>query len=241
MLKVGTLWAGSRTTCSPFFNVASSARGSFTFRTSLLTGALPLMAAPFVVCWCCGTCAPPWANAKDDTSAISMSERIKLVLFMILIAITPLLSRRAGCGLGRRLRHGDYNGSVCVEQILVRYTLHILFSDRFDFGETIIDQARIVVVDRVLPEQNRSEERRLHLIDQVSSRGVLCLLQLPVGDGLFLQTLDLSVDHCFNISCLHAWSKCSVAVEGADAALLIHETANIRDHLFFFDKLLVQA
>ena len=54
---------------------------------------------------------------------------------MILIAITPLLSRCAGCGLRLRLRHGDYNGAIGIDQILVRYTLHVFFSDRGDFVE----------------------------------------------------------------------------------------------------------
>src|SRR5215217_9230827 len=126
MLMVGTLWAGSSTTRSPFFNVASSARGSFTFRTSLLTGALPLMTAPFVVCCPGPVCVPPWAKANDDTSTIRISATIMLLLvFIILIAVTPLLSRCAGGGLCLRLRHGDYNGAVGINQILVGNTLHV--------------------------------------------------------------------------------------------------------------------
>src|SRR5829696_8714019 len=136
MLKVGTLSDGSRTTCNPFFSVASSARGSFTFRTSLLTGALPLITAPFVVCCPGPLCGTPWPKAKDDTSTIRIRATIMLLLvFIILIAVTPLLSCCAGCGLGLRLRHSDYNGAIGVEQILVRDTLHIFFSDRGDFVE----------------------------------------------------------------------------------------------------------
>src|ERR1044071_8460556 len=97
MVKVGTLWAGSSTTRSPFFSVASSARGSFTFRTSLLTGALPLTTAPFMVRGGGGVGPKP----KDDTSPSSTSGRIALFLmFMIFIGTYhPLLPRRAGRGL----------------------------------------------------------------------------------------------------------------------------------------------
>src|ERR1044071_5266274 len=142
--------------CNPFFSVASCARGSFTFKTSLLTGALPLMTAPLVVCCCCID-APPCAKASDDTSAISSIATITLLLlFMILIRITPLLSRCAGCRLG--LRHGDYNGAIRVEQVLVRNTLHIFLGDRGDFVQSSINQVWIVVVGRVLPDRDRSKK-----------------------------------------------------------------------------------
>src|ERR1044072_4558003 len=137
-------------TCKPFFRVASSARGSFTFRISLLTGALPLMTAPFVVCCPGPVCAPPWPNAIDDASPIRISATIMLLLvFIILIAVTPLLSRCAGCGLRLRFRHGDYNGTIGVDQILFGNTLHVFLGDRLDFVESLVDQVRIVVVNRV--------------------------------------------------------------------------------------------
>src|SRR4029078_6958806 len=141
MLNVGTLCAGSRTTCNPFFSVASSARGSFTFRTSLLTGALPLTTAPFVVCCPGPVCGPPWPNAKDDTSTIRISATITLLLvFIILIALTPLLSCVPAGGPGRRLRHRDYNRAIRVNQVLVRDTLHVFLGDRGDFVESLVDQ-----------------------------------------------------------------------------------------------------
>src|SRR5215213_1024603 len=157
MLKVGTLCDGSRMTCNPFFNVASSARGSFTFRTSLLTGALPLTTAPFVVCCPGPVGVPPCAKAKADTTMIRISATITLLLvFIILIAVTPLLSRCAGCGLRLRLRHGDYNGAVGVDQILFGNTLHVFLGDCGDFTESLVDQVWIVVVNRVLADRDRS-------------------------------------------------------------------------------------
>src|SRR5690242_21584586 len=82
-----------------------------------------------------------------------------LRLFMILIGITPLLSRRAGCGSGLCLRHGDYDGAVRVDEVLVRDTLHVFFSDRGDFVETNDNEVRLVVADRVLPDRDRASER----------------------------------------------------------------------------------
>src|SRR5215203_4358642 len=144
MLKVGTLLAGSSTTLKPFFSVASSARGSFTFKISLLTGALPLTTAPFVLGAPCPPGAPPWPTAKDDTNTTSSSAAMMLLLyFMILIAMTPLLSRRAGCGLGLRLRHCDYNRAARVDKIFVSDALHVFLCDCGNFIETAINQARL--------------------------------------------------------------------------------------------------
>src|ERR1044072_5060418 len=182
MLKVGTLCAGSRMTCNPFFSVASSARGSFTFRTSLLTGALPLTTAPFVVCCPGPVCVPPWPNTMDDTSPIRISTKITLLLvFIILIALTPFLSRCAGCGLRLRLRHGDYNGAIGVDQILLGNTLHVFLGDCFDFVASLGNQVRIVVVNRVLADRDRSQNRALQSVDQVASRRVLGFLEFPVS------------------------------------------------------------
>ncbi len=77
---------------------------------------------------------------------------------MILIAITPLLSRRAGCALGLRLRHGDYNRAVSVDQILVGDALHVFFRHRGNFVESSINQTRLVVVDRVLAQRDARDE-----------------------------------------------------------------------------------
>src|SRR5215217_6091344 len=96
---------------------------------------------------------PPWPKAKDDTSTIKISAAITLLLFLvILIAITPLLSRRAGCGPGLRLWHCDYNGAVRIAQILVGDALHILLSNGCCLVESSIDQSRLVVIDRVLAQ-----------------------------------------------------------------------------------------
>src|ERR1044072_7900192 len=167
--------------CKPFFSVASSARGSFTLRTSLLTGALPLMTAPFVVGCPDPVCVPPWPNAMDDTSTIRISATILLLVFIILIALTPLLSRCAGCGLRLRLRHGDYNGAIGVDQILLGNTLHVFLGDCFDFVESLVNQVRIVVVNRVLADRDRSQNRALQSVDQVASRRVLGFLEFPVS------------------------------------------------------------
>src|SRR5678816_3378556 len=174
-------------TCNPFFSVASSARGSFTLRTSLLTGALPLTTAPFVVCCPGPVCAPPWPNAIDDTSTIRISAKITLCLvFIILIALTPLLSRCAGCGFRLRLRHGDYNGAIRVNQILFGDALHIFLRDCGDFVESLVNQVRIVVVNRVLANRDRSRNRARQAVDQVASRRVLCFVELPVSIGIVL-------------------------------------------------------
>src|SRR5689334_19133333 len=87
MLKVGTLLLLSRTTRRPLGNVASSARGSLTFRTFLLTGALPLISAPFAVCPAGPDCTDGCAKASDEPSATSASAtKSLLILFVILIA-----------------------------------------------------------------------------------------------------------------------------------------------------------
>src|SRR5690349_21387728 len=152
MLKVGTFVLLSNTTCKPFFNVASSARGSFTFKTSWFTGALPLMTAPFVVCCCCG--APPCANASDETSATNISAATIVLFFMILIADNSLL---AGSRFGFHGR-GDHHRAVGVEQILVGYALHVFFRHSSNLVEPRIDQVWIVVVDRVLTNRDRANE-----------------------------------------------------------------------------------
>src|SRR5215204_1830438 len=96
---------------------------------------------------------PPWPKAKDDTSTIKISAATTLLLFfVILIAITPLLSRRAGCGPRLRLWHCDYNRAVRIGQVLVGDTLHIFLGNRCYFVESSINQARLVVIDRVLAQ-----------------------------------------------------------------------------------------
>src|SRR5215212_4766990 len=96
---------------------------------------------------------PPWPKARDDTSATMISAAITLLLFfVILIAITPLLSRRAGCGPGLRLWHCDYNRAVRIRQVLVGDALHIFLGDCCYLVESSVNQARLVVIDRVLAQ-----------------------------------------------------------------------------------------
>jgi hypothetical protein len=84
MLKVGTFELVSRITRRPFGNEASSARGSFTFRTFLLTGALPLMTAP-LVCPAGPGWGAAWPYASDETSATSISATMKLLIFFVIL------------------------------------------------------------------------------------------------------------------------------------------------------------
>src|SRR6185369_11742237 len=215
MLKVGTLSDRSRMTCNPFFSVASSARGSLTFNTSLLTGALPLITAPFVLGgpW---ICLPPWARASDDTSASRISAATTLFLFfMILIGITPLLSGRAGWG-GLGFWHSDYDRAVRVDQILVRNALHIFFRDGGDFIQSRVNQARIVVVDGVLAQRDRTRQRALQAVDEITPGGVLGFLKFPVGNRFFLETVHLRVDNRCDVVNLNVRPHSRSGVKAAD-------------------------
>src|SRR6185369_13233146 len=120
---------------------------------------------------------PPWANAKDDTSTIRISAATTWFLFfMILIGITPLLSRRAGRG-GLGFWHGDYDRAVRVDQILVRDALHIFFGDSGDFIHSRVNQVRVVVVDGVLAQRDRTHQRALQVVDEITPGSVLCFLK----------------------------------------------------------------
>src|SRR6185369_1631636 len=82
MVTMGTVVRGNKTTRRPLDNVASCALGRLTFKTSLFTGARPLISAPVSDWPLCAGAPLLWARVEEQQSAPIHSARKNLFFSM---------------------------------------------------------------------------------------------------------------------------------------------------------------
>src|SRR5205807_1774738 len=97
------------------------------------------------------------------------------------------------------------------------------------------------IVNRPDAHLKSARQRTLHTVDEVAARAVLGLLKFPIGDAVFLQTLNLAVDRGFDISRFDALPERSRRVERARAAFLIGEAEDVGDQRLIFNERLIEA
>src|SRR5436190_12985089 len=99
----------------------------------------------------------------------------------------------------RSFRNCDDDGSICLQQVLVRHAHYVFLGYRHYFVEPRIDQIWIVVVDGELADAVRAIEGALQAVDEGPPSATLGLLQFPISDRLLLQARDLFIDCSLDI------------------------------------------
>src|SRR5690606_37188235 len=178
--------------CIPFSSTASCGFGSSTSSVFGLTGALPFSSTPTSDCaWagsdagCCACAAPVYSTPQIMRAAPGCTG---------ILMSTPSLARTLNAFCGRRRRASNQHGALLGAQVLLRHTLHVRAGDRFDSFKPGVDQIGSVELDRVGAEQRGARLRAANALKIGESHGVLRLLELPLGDRLIGETLDLRIN-----------------------------------------------